>query len=111
MSLVLTVTDINEVNSKDGYMSFKPDDYGYIFGYSCLTPQGEATNIKQYEVSLGDDYYTSYFCNDRYYVDCPFGVMDRLPYIGESYTVQKTQIRPILKSDRLIRVVPRDICY
>jgi hypothetical protein len=29
MSLVLTVSDIMEVNGKDGYMDFKLDEVGY----------------------------------------------------------------------------------
>ena len=107
------VSDIIEVNGKDGYMNFKPDDAGYQIGYSCYTPEGDITNIKQYMVLLGDDYYmtcVSYFCNDNYFVNYPFGCMDRLPHIGESYTVKETQIQPTPKSDQLMRIVPLDAC-
>lgn len=113
MSLVLTVSDIMEVNGKDGYMDFKLDEVGYQIGYSCLTPEADVTHIKQYIIFLGDDYYmtcVSYFSNDMYVVDYPFGSMDRLPHIGESYTIKESQIQSASKSDRLVRIVPRDIC-
>ncbi len=45
-----------------------------------------------------------------YVVDYPFGSMDRLPHIGESYTIKESQIQSASKSDRLVRIVPRDIC-
>lgn len=96
-SMQFTVIDVVELTGPK-WLVYKPD-YEALVGYSCLTPEGEVCNIKQYKVSLTDGtekyslYGISYETVDDYrfstngvVFDNGFSTAKHLPYIGEVVT-------------------------
>lgn len=126
MTTNLTVLEIHELNGVDEWYDYPPEYY-YVTGHSCLTPEGEIWNIKQYKLLMqdveGQTIYAVYALScesmSRYYFDLPRGfsddTLDHIPRVGETFSVQSrflhsTKAQDMSYKHTQLRLVPKDYC-
>ena len=123
--VTLQVTDVEEINGKDNWFEY-PSSYVYPTGYSCLTPEGSQSNIKQYEVKFVNtdtlDTYVMYTLsheNERngYTFELPKGFtpesLNNIPYPSETFCVELRAIileHPVFDQKKQLRLLPNKYC-